>query len=280
MPSSPPLLTRLTTADAFPQIMLASALCSMSIIEYTIPQLTRLSQSSSSPLAHIPFRPRMLLMSRNLGPQTAITVVQFGLVRELRDVLDLTLGPSRFNVSLAYGAASVPFIAAKYNLIQESVLRHSKTKTKTTNAPTKKLPLHTQALQFWSHKIQPGLLWSYLRDSGSIGGGIVLGPVVTSLVMSDVLQLQDADICPAHRFMGGLLAGSGTGLATQLFHNTALTGGRIAQVESRAPSTMECLRTVLKEQGLAALWMNFRMRVMIIATWTAILNVTEPFATE
>ena len=102
--------------------------------------------------------------------------------------------------------------------------------------------------------------------------------LVTSHVVNRVLDVShNNDSTPVHKFFGGLLAGCCTGLGTQLFHNAALTAGRIAQVEHRVPSTMECLRSVVQEHGASALWMNFRMRVMVIASWTAILNVTEPF---
>ena len=270
------------------RIILSSLGCSASIISFTIPQIVRLSKSSSTPLKPFSFSKKVHLMSRNLGPQTAITALQFGLVRKLRDVLDQTVGPSRFNISLAYGVASVPLIAAKYNLIQESVFYHgtigsnnSRTGTVGTTTTTitetrKPWIISDKLVQFWSQKIQPGLLFSYLRDSGSIGGGIVLGPYITSKVMNNITNTEE--IGPIHRFVGGLIAGCFTGLATQLFHNTALTAGRIAQVEKRTPNTIECLQNVIKEHGFAALYVNFRMRVLIIATWTAILNVTEPFA--
>ena len=54
-------------------------------------------------------------MGRALGPQVGLTVVQFTAVRQLRELLDSTLGPKTVNLSLAYGTASVPLIAAKYN---------------------------------------------------------------------------------------------------------------------------------------------------------------------
>ena len=46
-----------------------------------------------------------------------------------------------------------------------------------------------------------------------------------------------------------MVAGCCTGLLTQLFHNTALTAGRIAEVENRTPTTMECLNRCIKEHG-------------------------------
>jgi len=279
-----------TTFTAFPQISLASFLCSVSIIEYTIPQIVRLSQSSSKPLQPIWLKARFALLTKSIVPQTAITILQFGLVRELRDVLDNTIGPSRYNISLAYGVASVPFIAGKYNLIQETVFNHGITAATNTTTTSTTTPVSTANQSFqntiksiWTKKIQPGLLWSYLRDSGSIGGGIVLGPIVTSTILQYVENGKDGKNIqtkpqPYQKFGGGLIAGCCTGLLTQLFHNTALTAGRIAEVENRTPTTMECLNRCIKEHGVRALYMNFRYRVAIIATWTAILNVTEPFS--
>ena len=47
-----------------------------------------------------------------------------------------------------------------------------------------------------------------------------------------------------------------------------------------APSNVECMRQTLKEHGIRAAYLNFPFRVAIIAGWTAVLNVTDPFAVE
>ena len=253
---------------------IASVLCSASIIEFTIPQVVRLSQASQHPLAAAPLFPtRAALFGRMIAPQAAITLAQFALVRELRGGLDRAVGPSALNLPVAYGAASVPFIAAKYNLIISSVYSHSG-RTPPAALPWRETPLRAAA-GFWKRNIAPGLAWSLLRDTGSVGGGIVLGPVVSR-------RLADATgseaVTAPHRFAGGLLAGSCTGLATQLFHNTALTAGRMAEAGGSLPGTAECMRRVLAEHGAKALYVNFQWRVAIIALWTAILNATDPFA--
>ena len=186
-----------TPLAKLPDIILASALCSATIIDFTTPQVVRLSQTSTSPLSSFPISLRASILFKNITPQTAITAVQFCLVRKLIDVVDQTLGPSPYNIPLAYGIASVPLIAAKYNLIQESVYFHGRSvnaaaapltmMTKTTTATTvameknKKNNFVATTRKFWIQKIQPGLLWSYLRDSGSIGGGSILSPIVTSM---------------------------------------------------------------------------------------------------
>lgn len=206
-----------TPLAKLPDIILASALCSATIIDFTTPQVVRLSQTSASPLSAFPMSLRASVVLKNIAPQTAITAVQFCLVRKLIDVVDQTLGPSPYNIPLAYGIASVPLIAAKYNLIQESVYLHGSrvnaaapstimTTKKTMPNPNpmtmeKEKNILATTRKFWIQKIQPGLLWSYLRDSGSIGGGIILSPVVTSMgaTMFHVEKIESQ-----HRIVGQL----------------------------------------------------------------------------
>ena len=106
---------RMSTAELLPNLAGASLLCSAAIIEFTIPQIVRLSATTSQPLPHTPLFPaRAAIFARSIAPQTVLTIAQFALVRELRDVIDDARGPSPINLSIAYGTASVPFIAAKY----------------------------------------------------------------------------------------------------------------------------------------------------------------------
>jgi hypothetical protein len=264
---------RATSIDMLPNIVGASALCSASIIEFTIPQIIRLSQATADPLPAAPLFPhRAALMARLLGPQTVLTVAQFVAVRELRDAFDAAAGPSTLNFVAAYGLASVPLIAAKYNLIIGGVYAYSG-----RPAPAKAAdggPI-AAAAAFWRRKIAPGLLWSFLRDSCSVGGGITLGPLVSRRIAQVT-----GDEGPAVRFTGGLIAGAGCGLATQLFHNTALTAGRMAETTGAPPGTVECLQRTLAEHGRRAFYLNFQFRVAIIAFWSAVLNVATPFAKE
>jgi len=216
----------------------------------------------------------MLIMGRAIGPQTGITCVQFALVRELRDVLDAVLGPSPINQALAYGAASVPLIAGKYNLLFSDVYTHFKLAPPVVPGETR--------VQFWTRqwqtKIRPGLLWSYLRDTGSIGSAVVLGPLVAARAREFVEPGSDLGQPPSRglQFSAGLLTGCGTGLATQLFHNAAMTGGRMAGLGEQ-PSNLACMRQLFAEHGMRSLYLNFPMRVGVIASWSAILNVTQPF---
>ena len=72
----------------------------------------------------------------------------------------------------------VPLIAAKYNLLFADVYRHFGAQPPQAVAKTR--------LAYWTHqwetKIRPGLLWSYLRDTISIGGAIVLAPLIAGTV--------------------------------------------------------------------------------------------------
>lgn len=271
-----------TTWDALPRIAVASTLCSAAIVEFTIPQVVRLSQAGSAkglPALRL-FPHRASLMARMLPAQSLITIMQFCAVRETRHTIDSVLGETPINLPLSYGLASVPLIAAKYNLVVEGVYRrHDADAARLIGRrrPQWSLPA---AAHFFSTKIQPGLLWSYIRDSVGIGGGIVLGPILAAHLEPALSRFDDG---PAKQFVskfcGGLAAGTVSGFATQWCHNTALEAGRITEAEGRVPGTWECLQRVFKEHGVRAFTLNFRFRVAIIASWTAILTVTEPFAT-
>ena len=342
----PPLpLGALSTLSALPQIIASSALCSLAIIEFTVPQIVRLSAATAQPLPSMPMLPaRAAIHARAIAPQTAITTVQFAMVRELRDALDASFGKRRIHLSLAYGAASVPLVAAKYNLLASDVYAYARevpgSASASASAPApsagggataaasfSSAPLQALA-RVWRQKIAPGLLWSYLRDSGSIGGSIVLGPIVSQRV-AEMLATKGGDdgSCggtrggvstdsgqgggggdggggggpvggggrggggvrngsssggddgpgPVLRFGSGLATGCFCGLVTQLFHNAALTGGRISELEGRLPSNAECMRRLVAEHGLKAFYLNFRYRVGVIAGWSAVLNVLSPF---
>ena len=104
-----------------------------------------------------------------------------------------------------------------------------------------------------------------LRDSGSVGGGIVVAPLVVP-----------SDASPPVKFLGGLGCGACCGLATQLFHNAALTAGRMAEA-GRRPGTLEAMRLCIKEHGASALYVNYPYRVAVIALWTGILHVADPY---
>ena len=45
----------------------------------------------------------------------------------------------------------------------------------------------------------------------------------------------------------------------------------------RRPGTLEAMRLCIKEHGAGALYVNYPYRVAVIALWTGILHVADPF---
>ena len=64
---------------------------------------------------------------------------------------------------------------------------------------------------------------------------------------------------------------------SQVFHNAALTAGRMAEA-GESPGTLDCMRRLFAEQGFRALYFNFPFRVAIIAFWSGVLTVMQPLA--
>jgi len=77
-------------------------------------------------------------------------------------------------------------------------------------------------------------------------------------------------------FLGGLIAGVGCGLLTHVFHNAALTAGRMAEA-GKTPGTLECMRRLFADLGMRAFYFNFPFRVAMIALTSAALTVMKPF---
>ena len=95
-----------TTKDVLLPLATSSLACSATLIELTIPQVVRLSRPTAEPLPATPLTARLAMLPRLLGPQTALTVVQFGCIRELRDAMDRWRGPHPLHLSLSYGLVS------------------------------------------------------------------------------------------------------------------------------------------------------------------------------
>ena len=110
----------------------------------------------------------------------------------------------------------------------------------------------------------------------------MLGKEVSSkikYVAVDSLGIQNTEspaIAFGIKFLGGFMSGSICGLATQLFHNAALTGGRMAE-GGDIPGNLQCMRQLITEQGWRACYINFPLRVAIIAFWSGVLTVAQPF---
>ena len=180
-----------TTKDVLLPLATSSLACSATLIELTIPQVVRLSRPTAEPLPATPLTARLAMLPRLIGPQTALTVVQFGFIRELRDAMDRWRGPHPLHLSLSYGLVSGPCRSAAYNLLIAGTYAHH----------GRASPGDFSIERFWRTKVVPGLAWSVLRDSGSVGGGIVVAPLVVP-----------SDASPPVKFLGGLGCGACGGL--------------------------------------------------------------------
>eukprot|EP00656_Telonema_subtile_P012356 TRINITY_DN16214_c0_g1_i2.p1 TRINITY_DN16214_c0_g1~~TRINITY_DN16214_c0_g1_i2.p1 ORF type:complete len:262 (+),score=33.87 TRINITY_DN16214_c0_g1_i2:189-974(+) len=259
----------MSTADYLADLGLSSVGCSAGVMVFTIPQIVKLS---STPIQGAGLKMYSTVFARTLVPQALITAFQFSLVRKLKLGIDTMAGDHPMNLSFAYGIASVPLVAAKYNLLMEDVFHVANIDI--ADVP-KKVPASSsrmkEALAFWNQRIAPGFMFSLVRDSGSIGGAIVLGPMIVSRVF------QEGDTPSNLALFGcGMAAGSICGLLTQGLHNLALTAGQL-QMRGEQGGHLATVRVLVKQYGVRALWLNYPMRVGAIASFSAILNVTQPF---
>ena len=113
-----------TTKDVLLPLATSSLACSATLIELTIPQVVRLSRPTAAPLPATPLPARLAMLPRLIVPQTALTVVQFGCIRELRDAMDRARGPHPLHLSLSYGLVSGPCRSAAYNLLIAGTYAH------------------------------------------------------------------------------------------------------------------------------------------------------------
>jgi hypothetical protein len=166
-----------------------------------------------------------------------------------------------------------------YNLLIADVYKYH---GRTIEAPTQK-NIAQQLVTYFKRNIAPGIVWSLLRDSLSVGGAIVMAPTVSQQIvrLQQPSEQGTAETKPtqAQNFAGGLLSGAVCGLGTQIFHNAALTAGRMSNAEGRTPGNVECMAKTLKEHGSRAFYLNIHQRVAVIALWSGILSVTQPFKT-
>ena len=192
------------------------------------------------------------MLPRLLGPQTALTVVQFGCIRELRDAMDRWRGPHPLHLSLSYGLVSGPCRSAAYNLLIAGTYAHH----------GRAAPGDASLARFWRTKVVPGLAWSVLRDSGSVGGGIVVAPYVVP-----------RDASPPVKFLGGLGCGACCGLARSCSttrRSRPIAWPRPAGARARSGRARLC-RGARRARAVREL----PYRVAVIALWTGILHVAD-----
>ena len=260
------------SVDVVTTIVASSGLAGGLTIIFTVPQIVALSHASSTPLPRTSYLGASArgIFARAIGMQTALKIAHFGAVRILKNGLDNIGGFGAYNINIAYGLVAVPAQAASYNSLTADVFRYfGKTKSAASGS------FFDTALTFFNTKVKPGFAWTFVRDSNSVGGGLLLGPIVSK----SIAERRSPEATPTRleKLVGGTLAGAVCGLATQFFHNAALTAGRAAELGSSL-STLECATTLVREQGMKSLYKGFPNRVVVIAGMSGILNIMEPFS--
>lgn len=206
---------------------------------------------------------RMAIVRKNIAPQIGIRFTQLTCFRETKFALDrLSPSTTALNTPVAWGLTNVPAQSMIYSLAISGTYKHY-------NMP---VPPTGGVGEFVRMKLMPGLCWTFLRESFATGGGMVLAPHIKAK-----LDEATGNALPfwLSKFVSGFMAGCTGALATMLPHNAALTAARMAQ-QGENPTTLSCLQTCLREQGLArALWLNFPQRCVVVATYTACLNTAN-----
>lgn len=242
-------------------------------IVFTTPQIINLSQTSKLPLPteniHIFQKHGMQIFKRAIATQTVNKVIHFGGVRLLKQSFDLLPGGGlgQYNLNVAYGLISVPVQAWAYNSLNADVFQYFGQSKPTEGS------FSTQAKEFFMKKIRPGFGWTFLRDSNSVGGGLILGPIITAKYIS---SNSNGNPSRLERLFGGFIAGCICGFGTQMFHNAALTAGRAAELGENI-GNMEAMRRLWNQIGVKAIYQGYPYRVAVIAGMSALLNVCEPF---
>lgn len=135
------------------------------------------------------------------------------------------------------------------------------------------VPLTVMAKRFLANNILPGLAFSFMRECGATGAGIVLGAHVRSFLAPVLGNLPVV----LSKIISGILAGMFTSLMTQWLHNNALRAGTMAQTGT-LPSTSAVLKQTWSELGFKMFYLNAERRVLSTATATSVLGVVDIFA--
>ena len=120
----------------------------------------------------------------------------------------------------------------------------------------------------------PGILFSFVRECGATGAGIVVSPHVRTMLKPAIGEWHPI---PA-KILSGILGGMMCSLMTQWLHNNSLRAGNIYQYTGALPSTLEVFGVTWKELGWRMFYLNADRRVLSTATATTVLTVIDIFA--
>lgn len=120
----------------------------------------------------------------------------------------------------------------------------------------------------------PGIYFSFVRECGATGAGIVVAPKVRAALAPVIGEWNPI---PA-KIISGIIGGMFCSLMTQWLHNNSLRAGNIYQYTGQLPSTLEVLDLTWKELGYRMFYLNADRRVLSTATATTALTVIDIFA--
>mmetsp|Transcript_9006 Transcript_9006/g.10174 ORF Transcript_9006/g.10174 Transcript_9006/m.10174 type:complete len:305 (+) Transcript_9006:37-951(+) len=263
---------RYLTQYPWANVAASGAILGIATMELTAPQIVRLTDVKGA-LRKYPSGHRRSFYARNVPGQFFVKSLHLGGVRLMHDGMDM-IYPSPLNLTFSCGVMAVLFQASAYNMLTATTLRA----LGVSQGPPSTKSVLSRAVGFYKSKIAPGVVWTFLRDCNSVGGGVVLAPPLGKFINNQMPHPwgRRPEPHPAVKFSAGLLAGFGCGLATQCFHNATLTAGRMAELGEK-PNTVSCMRRLFAEQGHRAIYMNFLHRAGLIALSSAVLNMLGCF---
>jgi len=253
-------------AEITTRVGVAATIVSCATIAFTYPQVSALSKGviPSPTLASTGG-----LFVKAIGFQTVVKFAQYGLLREMKMWMDESVSPSTpgMNTMFAYGVTGVPMQSVLYNRLISDVYHHHN-----ASPPTSQLSGMAAVKDFYAKRIAPGIVWTFFRECGATGGGLVLGPDVRK----ELEKYVGTNYPFATRFASGLIAGAICAFLTQWMHNSALKAGSMAEMGEK-PTTVSCISRVYQEMGLQLFYRNYGRRMMVIACASAVLNLCDIF---
>jgi len=135
-------------------------------------------------------------------------------------------------------------------------------------------PIYKSLMTFLRTNVIPGILFSFLRECGGTGVGLVVSPQVR-LIMAPVIGKWPPVFA---KIVSGMIAGMFCSFCTQWLHNNALRAANIYQYSGQLPSTATVLEQTWKELGVRMFYLNADRRVLSTATATTILGLVDIFA--
>ena len=247
----------------------AAVLVSSSTICFTYPQVIALSKNTLPK----PIISNMYAVFKStIMFQATLKTAQFGLMQELKNLLDQVTDAKDTNVMLAYGITGVPFQSVLYNRLISDIYRHHGIGG--VSAARIPVPAVEAAKHFAMSKMYPGIAFAYVRECCATGGGLALAPRICTTLHELFPSLTDnRRTCS---IASGITAGVFTGLCTQCVHNCALRAGAMAD-QGQVAGTIDTVRLTWREMGVSMIYTGFFRRSLLVASSTTCLSICDIF---